>query len=510
MYSLIRMAFLFFIVLSEIFPFQTDLLTTGLKYGEYSTGFKLLTLSDYSRSYNTSNSRDLRAYLWYPAEKNENSPLTIGDFAKYAYEDFNPVSADFNVNSRSEMNELPLARGLSDTSWAEFVSKELISTLNPLKQERKFPLIIFGQGLYYESPLTHIVLCEYLASHGYVVITCPLLGSNSRLVRLNNVDLEAQVRDLEYLLSYSLQLDNVDREKVGAIGFDMGGMSALTMCMRNNSIKAFVTTDAGIVFPHSSGLPGSSPNYNPASFSIPWMHMTRASSYYAELSTNKETSLYEQKISGDSYLVLFDTAPHVNFTSYSLFGIQENVPGYWSSAESIFPSTYMTVCNKTLAFFDYYLKGMDSSLSLLNFKDPDSEILYEVISKKGVDRGPEFEAFSERITVNGIESAIDFFMNVQNTYLDNKLADEERINELAYKYLYFWSNTKIAISLFELNVNTFPDSPNVYDSLGEAYYITGNRELTIKNYKRALELNPENKNAKLVLDELTGGEKNNE
>ena len=38
-----------------------------------------------------------------------------------------------------------------------------------------------------------------------------------------------------------------------------------------------------------------------------------------------------------------------------------------------------------------------------------------------------------------------------------------------------------------------PESFNVYDSLGEAYAVQGDRALAIKNYERSIELNPRNK-----------------
>jgi cytochrome c-type biogenesis protein CcmH/NrfG len=41
----------------------------------------------------------------------------------------------------------------------------------------------------------------------------------------------------------------------------------------------------------------------------------------------------------------------------------------------------------------------------------------------------------------------------------------------------------------------FPDSWNTYDSLGEAYLKQGNKELAAENYRRSLELNPDNQGA---------------
>lgn len=59
-----------------------------------------------------------------------------------------------------------------------------------------------------------------------------------------------------------------------------------------------------------------------------------------------------------------------------------------------------------------------------------------------------------------------------------------------------------AIRIFQLNVEAYPQSGNVYDSLGEAYMDGGNKPLAIANYKRSLELNPKNGGAVVMLRKL--------
>ncbi|MGB6687818.1 MAG: tetratricopeptide repeat protein [Terracidiphilus sp.] len=59
-----------------------------------------------------------------------------------------------------------------------------------------------------------------------------------------------------------------------------------------------------------------------------------------------------------------------------------------------------------------------------------------------------------------------------------------------------------AIEIFKLNVDQFPQEWNVYDSLGEAYLKLGSKADAIKNYKRSLELNPNNDNGRGVLKSL--------
>ena len=59
-----------------------------------------------------------------------------------------------------------------------------------------------------------------------------------------------------------------------------------------------------------------------------------------------------------------------------------------------------------------------------------------------------------------------------------------------------------AINIFKLNVEIHPNYANGYDSLGEAYMEVGENDLAIKSYKKSLELDPGNNNAKKRLKQL--------
>jgi Flp pilus assembly protein TadD len=59
-----------------------------------------------------------------------------------------------------------------------------------------------------------------------------------------------------------------------------------------------------------------------------------------------------------------------------------------------------------------------------------------------------------------------------------------------------------AIAVFKVNVELYPNSANVYDSLGEAYMTAGQKDLAMTNYKKSLELNPKNQNAVNMLKKL--------
>jgi Flp pilus assembly protein TadD len=78
---------------------------------------------------------------------------------------------------------------------------------------------------------------------------------------------------------------------------------------------------------------------------------------------------------------------------------------------------------------------------------------------------------------------------------------EEQINSLGYRLLER-KRLDQAIPIFELNASEHPSSPNVYDSLGEAYMLAGRRELAVRNYRKSLQLDPGNQNARAMLEKL--------
>ena len=70
-----------------------------------------------------------------------------------------------------------------------------------------------------------------------------------------------------------------------------------------------------------------------------------------------------------------------------------------------------------------------------------------------------------------------------------KLFPEDIVNFMGYEHLQAQDN-KGAIEILKLNAEAYPNSPNVYDSLADAYFADGQRDLARENAKKALELLP--------------------
>jgi hypothetical protein len=482
----------------------------GLEPGPFQPGFRLIEKQDPSRFYprESGQSRDVRIvriYVWFPAAKSVATPLLFEDFLRMAAEDFRLPSEGNPAEWPEDSVPVPLKKGLEEGQFRALLDRPTASVLNADPADGSFPLIVLGQGLYYESPLSHLVMCEYLASKGYVVATCPLLGTQYRLANLNAEDLETQIRDMEFIIGSISEFPNVSPDLLGLIGYDMGGMAGVTLTMRNPAVDAFLCLDAAILYGHGSGLPNSHPSYREDRFTVPFMNITQAWFIKFLRDEQKMSSLIDRKAFGDSYLVQVPTHNHGAFSSYSMFGIKEAVPGYWGPMENDLDLSYQTVCLYALHFFDGYLKQDQKAISNLQkaAQRQDSAASSFIVDFKKGRTAPKSEVHLVHLLIEqGPEEALPEIEKERADFPDLKLLDQDVLNWLGYHFLYWWGREEDAVEVFKLNVSLYPQSANAYDSLGEAYMVRGEVEQAIASYEKSLELDPKNKNAAEKLKQL--------
>ena len=88
---------------------------------------------------------------------------------------------------------------------------------------------------------------------------------------------------------------------------------------------------------------------------------------------------------------------------------------------------------------------------------------------------------------DGMRKAEQMFTNQRRDDPSVVLFSEALLNRFGYEHL-ATGDTKVAIELFQMNVTAYPNSPNVYDSLGDAYLAAGQKDLARQNAKKAIEL----------------------
>jgi len=112
---------------------------------------------------------------------------------------------------------------------------------------------------------------------------------------------------------------------------------------------------------------------------------------------------------------------------------------------------------------------------------------------------------NKAIEEEGIEAAAAKFNELWNNRALDLDHTEGDMNNLGYKYL-GEERYDEALMVFKLNVDAFPQSWNVYDSYGEALMKSGDTEAAITNYRKSVEMNPDNDNGKQMLEILLSEE----
>ncbi len=111
------------------------------------------------------------------------------------------------------------------------------------------------------------------------------------------------------------------------------------------------------------------------------------------------------------------------------------------------------------------------------------------------------EPLSKTISTKGVDEAVRQYHVIRTTVPAGYDFEEQELNRLGYTLLHA-GRTAEAIRVFELNVEAYPRSGNVYDSLAEASMDHGDRLLAIKYYRQSLAINPSNSNAVQMLKTL--------
>lgn len=143
-------------------------------------------------------------------------------------------------------------------------------------------------------------------------------------------------------------------------------------------------------------------------------------------------------------------------------------------------------------------------------KHPETEVFYlSEISKDNEDLitydfikvADDYKTPRMHLKDKEYKQAVEGFLAIKKKDSTKDVVNEGEINQLGYRLI---NDKKYddAIEVLKMNVTMFPESSNVYDSLGEAYLSAGDSAQAYKNYKIAFEMNPRNTRAQNIAETL--------
>lgn len=484
------------------------------KPGSHAVGLKVVEQYDFSRTYRPAtddlgkpytkeHARPLQTLIWYPAEKGAGKPMTVADYVNLLATETSfgdPHMAGSVESLRSDM-----APSLGTVLWA---------VRNAKLASGRFPVVIYAPSLSAMAS-ENADLCEYLASHGYVVIASPDMGETTRSMTLDLAGTNTQARDISFLIGYAQTLPNTDMSEVAVVGFSWGGLSSVVAASRDNRIDALVSLDgAERYWPKVVKEAG---DVHPEQMTLPWLFFTQGNLSLEEIENRASTRIFAAPnvlnawTHGDLVTVQMLGMMHPEFGS--MFQRNEQV---WKSSFPEYQKAdygredcytgYAWVARYTLQFLNAYLKHDTAAMAYLKRKPAENGAPKHFLSVnfRAAKGAPvSLETFRAALGRQGFSHASDIYAEMRKQNSDFKLS-EPAVNDWAYRLMYE-NHLPEATELLKLNVQMYPESSNVYDSLGEVYMKAGQKELAIENYKKSLEKDPKNTNAVDMLKKLEGG-----
>ncbi len=492
---------------------QKTMLYPNLEKGKYDIGFKTLVDFDYSRTYNlnypndkSSQKNDPRPIIiniWYPAKTNpKDKPLLYGDYIKIQSQDvtlktFIKRIEDYNEKNSSQY--MFYSDSLSKQEKEKF-TKHLQQSISVFKNAaplpEKFPLVIYHPGL--GGTLNdNTILYEYLASHGFVVISGAFQANDYKYVDLN-WDLERSTKDIDFMLNAIKNLTFVDFSKIAAIGHSYGAQAVLGYKTENHSpVSCLISLDNTFDYSIDASPEGFEPLteklYNKNNnMNVPSLVFAGPTASFKVMDSLK----YSARVYATIKLA------HNEYTSLSSFAILKGLQNR-TDKDTVW-SKYILINNYCLNYLKWNFNNDEYAKNFIFSKQPHVLDIYEIPKGKAVSiEIPEYIDYSNPPTFLQLQK---IFKDRSKEKIDKIIQkypeqlDEDAINNAAYSFLK--KDIDFAIYLFQKNVELSPTSWNAFDSLGKAYMIKGEKDLAFKSYKKSIELNPKNDNGLRMIEKL--------
>lgn len=457
----------------------------GLEAGEFAVGFATIEKFDQSRTFRPSQdyfgnavegetARPVQICYWYPAVTDESSLNML--YGQYAYP-YPEDSRFIDLLSGLQNRDLRLLtfflrnnRGL----LTEAMNTQLYGVRDAAWAEGQFPIIVVHNDA--NSTFTqNLILCEYLASHGYIVMTTHGIGPASLDPTRSAIDVETLTRDKEFALGAMFELEQVDKSRVGVLGNAFGVLTSLIQSMRSPEIGALVLMESTARVENRDELLTGSIFYQPGRMTAPILQVYSGGTSEAE---DKLTAMFGYS---DRTTINRTGAQSMDFMSYPLItGLLVN-PDSGDQAHA----NYVATCTDIAGFFDATFKQANASHSLVEKYATDETVA--IATHQGDKVPPTASQFLAMFTSGNVEQAIELEEEFKMFTPGNAPVDEATLNNMGYRFLQMRDH-QTAQAIFKMATAGYPESPNVWDSYGEGCMSAGDYTAALESYGQALKL----------------------
>lgn len=436
----------------------------NLEQGPYDIGFRTLFTYDQARAavpysdwdgkltYNqaTNRGRQMQINIWYPANRAGN-PIKYLHYINLLGRqiNFSPDNTAFGEEIFINQTNALGGNGHFTKEQLENVAKLMTRAyLEAPTIKGKFPLLIFPNG---GSPAYQSIMCEYLASHGYVVAAVALKGQHSSTIDASTAGLEVAADDLKFTLNQLLTLDNVDRDQIALMANAIESSMCTALAAKNSLVKAIISLEGGLLSSFEQRLLEATNFYTPSAIKIPILGI------YAPHPAISPEFIKHLRYS-ERFFVHFPGMTEFHFLNYGL--LERVVPEIIGTPKGDTEKGFAWAAQLSLKFLDAKLKADEKAQNFfVNFSVPPAAtgVIDTVFTMPALAAPPDIAQLKDLFITKGM-TAID------SIYQSMRVNDPQVLPLPFYTEFRDWLAWKkdpdyqFRAQLYKMAVESFPSS----------------------------------------------------
>jgi dienelactone hydrolase len=453
--------------------------------------------------------RQLNITMWYPAAPGASrAPMRFREYLGFLDELFDARSEDRRVVASAAEREKSGLHALSTwgifggtpaAAWAPVLDAPMRAVRDTPPASGRFPVVLAPPGGDGTAAYTADT-CEYLASHGYVVLSAPSRGEDAAGDRLRSgAAYDAQVADLEHLIRFASRLSFADVERIGLFGMSRGGAAAVLLAMKNPAIDAVVSWDSPMV-EGARGVEGlrASASFDAGKLTAPILHVRAAG-------PGKPPALFEALRFAPRYVVSArGRISHLDFSVIAMIHSALDLKhALIKSAPADTRAAHASLNVVTRQFLDAFVKGQgEFGPAQAAALSPGGAFTFE--SMPAAPAPPSPALLVERIlTRGGIVSARAHVARARETDPGWRPFPESVLSGIAARMIELGRGDE-AVQVAALNAELYPQSASAWTALGETQEKGGLMAEARASYRRALAIDPGHVGAASAMKRIGG------
>lgn len=473
--------------------------------GPHSVGLRVVEQYDLSRGYRGTTdpytgkattgerARPIQTLIWYPAADGSGMETTAGDYLRLGGTSDAFPSTPAERRGVEERYVSGRIGGLPADRAHAALAAPMTARRDAIARGGTYPVVIYAPS-YRATASENADLCEFLASHGYLVIASPSIGPSPEGMTDDLEGAQAQLDDIQFLIGYAHGLPMADTGRTAVVGYSWGGLANAMAAAKDSRIDALVSLDGSVrsypdVIEQSQFL-------TPERITVPMLYVAATPRQLEDLPAdmNRDRSFLNKMKFADLYRVTLAPYVHANFSVIGQRFMADGDYGDYDGNELSIANAWLETY--VLRFLDASLKGDAAGRAFLEMSPAEVGApahLLTIHRTKAQALPPTRGGFAAELASKGFDEALPVYRAMQQRDPGFALSEGE-LNSWGYKLLGA-GDARAAVAILRLNVELNPESWNAFDSLGEAYAEDGRKPLSIEAYRRSLALNPGNRNA---------------